>query len=185
MWIALPEAERHREPAFCNYPHLLVVQRDGFTLTLLAGSALGQTSPVTAYSLLVGMDLTAHDAAHPVLPLDAAFEYGVLVLAGNATVSGEILAPGELLYFAPGRSELALQGNAPAQILLLGGKPFGEDVLLRGNFVGRNQDDMEQALAAWNPSPNQGGRFGTTKPGSLAAVLHAPSLEGIQIKRGH
>ena len=103
LWIALPEAERRREPAFCNYPELPALERDGFTVTVLAGTALGETSPATIYSPLVGLDLTSRGAAKTVLPLDTAFEYGVMALRGAATVGGEALPTGELLYFAPGR----------------------------------------------------------------------------------
>lgn len=184
LWIALPEAERQREPAFCNYADLPVLQADGFRITVLAGTVLGQTAPTRVYSPLCGVDLSCDGPARTTLPLDPAFEYGALVLRGEATLAGERLPADELLFFPAGRHELSLQADGPAEILLLGGEPFGEAIILWWNFVGRTHQDMEQALADWNAHPNTGGRFGTVKPGCLASPLNAPSLEGVHLKPG-
>ena len=182
LWIALPEAERWREPAFQNYPELPVAEVGCFRVTVLAGHALGLTAPTQIYSPLVGLDFTCASAARTDIPLDADFEYGAMTLRGEATINGERLPPGELLYFPPGGTEMVIAADAAAQVLLLGGKPFGEPVLLWWNFVARTQEEMATALADWNASPNQGGRFGTVKSGCLAEVLKAPSLDGMNLK---
>ncbi len=177
LWIALPEHERRREPGFQNYPELPVVEQGGFRATVLAGSALGQSSPAQVYTPLVGIDLDASGAARTELPLRTDFEYAAMVLRGAATLGGEALAPGEWLYFAPGRTELALQCEAAAHLLLVGGAPFGEDVLIWWNFVARTQAEMQAALEDWNA-----GRFDAVRAGSPAAPLAAPSLDGVQLK---
>ena len=177
LWIALPEAERRREPAFQNYPELPVIERGGFRVTVLAGSALGHTAPATVYTPLVGLDLAATGAAHTTLPLRAGFEYAAMVLRGAAHVAGEALAPGEWLYFAPGRTELDVRCEAEAQLLLLGGEPFGEELIIWWNLVARTQAEIEAALADWHA-----GRFGLVRPGSEAAPLATPSLDGAQLK---
>ena len=177
LWIALPEGERRRAPAFQNYPDLPVVDVGGFRATVLAGSALGHTSPATVYSPLVGIDLNAAGAARAGLPLQPDFEYAAVVLRGAASVGGAALAPGEWLYFAPGGEQLAVQCDAAAQLLLVGGAPMGEDVLIWWNFVARTQDEMQAALDDWNA-----GRFGPVRAGSPAAPLHAPSLQGTRLR---
>ncbi len=177
LWIALPEGERRREPGFQNYPELPVVEQGGFRATVLAGSALGQSSPAQVYTPLVGIDLDASGAARTELPLRTDFEYAAMVLRGAATLGGEALAPGEWLYFVPGRTELALQCEAAAHLLLVGGAPFGEDVLIWWNFVARTQAEMQAALEDWNA-----GRFDAVRAGSPAAPLAAPSLDGVQLK---
>lgn len=59
MWIALPDTERDRAPAFQHYPQLPVALRDGVTVTVLVGEALGL--PPTwfwpSFLLLVGLEL--------------------------------------------------------------------------------------------------------------------------------
>ena len=73
---------------------------------------------------------------------------------------------------------------APLFFLLLGGAPFGEDVIVWWNFVARTQAEMADALADWNAAPNAGGRFGTVRAGSPAAPLGAPGLEGVRLQAG-
>lgn len=181
LWIALPEAEKDRAPAFRNYPDLPRTDVGGWRATVLAGEALGLTAPTQVYSPLVGLDFSSTGAAQTELPLRADFEYGALVLRGHAQVGGEALAPGELLYFAPGRTRLTLSAPGEAQVLLLGGVPFGEPVLLWWNFVARTQDELQAALDDWQAGTP---RFGAVRAGSAAAPLTAPSLDGVLLKSG-
>lgn len=177
LWIALPEAERRREPAFQNHPDLPVVATGGFRATVLAGSAFGEASPATIYTPLVGIDLAAPGAAQATVPLRTDFEHAAIALRGAVTVAGEALAPGAWLYFAPGRSELELRCDAAAQLLLLGGVPFGERLIIWWNLVARTQAEIEAAAADWNA-----GRFAPVRPGSSAAPLAAPSLAGARLQ---
>jgi len=173
LWIALPESERRRPPAFRNYPHLPLLESGGFSMRVLAGSAFGQTSPAEVYSPLVGLDLSATGRAALTVPLSAPFEHAALALSGTARVAGEALAPGTLLYFAPGREELALRTEGAARILLVGGTPFGEEILVWWNFVARTREEIAAATRDWNA-----GRFGAVH-GSPAPALVAPDVAGL------
>ncbi|WP_036596590.1 pirin family protein [Ottowia thiooxydans] len=184
LWIALPQGEHEREPAFENYPDLPALDVGGFRATVLAGTAWNKTSPASIHTPLVGIDFAASGAAQTEVPLRADFEYAAMALRGTLSVGGEPIKPGEWLYFAPGRSTLEVSCGADAQLLLLGGVPFGEDIILWWNFVARTQAELEQALADWNAHPNTGGRFGRVREGCLAAPLSAPSLDGVQLKVG-
>jgi len=170
LWIALPDADRHCEPAFDHHPRLPVLQRDGVTITLLAGAALGERSPAKIYSPLVGLDLAMPGAAATALPLQPEFEYGVLVLEGEVSVEDESLAIGTLLYLGCGRGALRLRASAAARALLVGGKPFGEEVLLWWNFVARTKTEISAAQADWEAS-----RFGEVR-GYPGERLPAPPL---------
>jgi redox-sensitive bicupin YhaK (pirin superfamily) len=176
LWIALPEAERRRPPAFRNYPQLPLVRSGGFDARVLAGSAFGQVSPAEIYSPLVGLDLTAAGAAALAVPLTAAFEHAALVLSGTVSVAGEVLAPGTLLYFSPGREELGLRTESAARVLVIGGTPFGEEILVWWNFVARSREEIAAATHDWNA-----GRFGAVR-GSPAPPLVAPDVAGLNLR---
>lgn len=178
LWIALPDDQRWREPDFRNYPDLPVLESGGWRITVLAGEAFGETAPVQVYSPMMGIDLATDGAASTDVPCRRDWEYGAMVLEGEARIGGEALRQGELLYFAPGRETIAVECAAKARVLLLGGEPFAEPILLWWNFVARTQDELQQALEQW-----QGGEhFGEVRPGSLAAPLVAPALEGVSLK---
>jgi len=54
--------------------------------------------------------------------------------------------------------------------MLLGGEPFGEDVLMWWNFVGRSHEEIAEARAQWAA----GERFGAVR--DAGAPLAAPPL---------
>lgn len=177
LWIALPEAQRHGDPAFEHYPELPHLERGGFIITLLAGESLGERAPVRVHSSLLGLELAAAGAAQAALPLDPAFEHGLLVLEGAAEVTGQALRPGTLLYLPPGPERLELRCDAAARLLLIGGTPFPERVLLWWNFVGRTQEELAQATRDWNT----GDRFGQVR-GFKGPRLEAPDLSGLHLR---
>jgi len=177
LWIALPDGERHRAPAFRNYPHLPLVELGGFSVRVLAGSALGQTSPAEVYSPLVGLDLAAAGPAAASLPLTASFEHAALVLSGAASIEDEKVTPGALLYLGSARERLAVSCEAAARLMLIGGAPFGEEILLWWNFVARDAQEMRQAARDWNA----GRRFGAVH-GSPSPRLIAPEVTGLHLR---
>ncbi|WP_404302141.1 pirin family protein [Alicycliphilus denitrificans] len=181
LWIALPDEQRWCEPTFDHYPDLPQLDTGGWRATVLAGSAFGQSAPARVYTPLVGIDLASTGAAHSTLALRPEFEYAAMALRGCVRLAGAAIAPGEWLYFAPGRSQLDAQCDADAQWLLLGGEPLGEDVLIWWNLVARSQAELQAALDDWNA-----GRFAPVRPGSLAQPLPAPSLSGARVRAsGH
>ena len=177
LWIALPEAQRHGEPAFVHHGALPIVQADGFRATVLAGQALGAQSPVQLFSELVGLDLTAERSARTRVALEPRFEHALLCLRGAARVDGEAIEPGTLLYAAPGRAHVELACDAPAQLLLIGGTPFDEPLLMWWNFVARSAEEIQRAAADWNA----GRHFGAV-PGTQLARVPAPDATGLRLK---
>ena len=115
LWIALPDAERHREPDFHHYPDLPLIERGGFRITVLAGSCDGERSPAKVYTPIVGLELSTRGRAQMTLPLDAGFEHAALTLEGAQSLNGELLEPGTLLYLGgaedPRRAEIVAEAR--------------------------------------------------------------------------
>ncbi len=174
LWIALPDTERHREPAFHHYQVLPVIDRGGFRITVLAGQCDGQRSPARVYTPLIGLDLATPGRARTTLPIDALFEHAALTLEGAPTLDGEVLTPGTLLYLRAGRSALELGSSAASRMMLIGGLPFAEEILLWWNFVARSPAELETARNDWI----EGGRFGRVV-GANGKPLIAPDLKGL------
>jgi len=177
LWIALPKSESEREPSFHHYPDLPLLDRGGFRITVLAGTFAGEKAPAQVFSPLIGLDLATAGGAEIALPLDSGFEHGVLTLEGETRVDGQPLSPGALLYFAPGRDTLNIASAAASRLLLIGGRPFGEEILLWWNFVARSVEEMEQATRDWL----EGNRFGQVQ-GARGAPLVAPELRGLRLR---
>ena len=177
LWIALPDSERHREPAFHHYPELPVIERGDFRMTVLAGSCDGERSPAKVYTPLLGLDVATRGSAKTTVPLDPTFEHAVLTLEGAPSLNGERLEPGTLLYLGTGRASLDLASPGASRMPLIGGTPFGEEILLWWNFVARTPAEMEAATRDWT----EGRRFGQVH-GASGKPLIAPDLKGLHLR---
>lgn len=176
LWIALPEAQRRRAPAFQHYADLPVVSEGGFRATVLAGSLLGRHAPVKVHSPLIGLDLAADGPAGIDLPLAPHFEHAILVLNGEVRVQSETLEPDTLMYLGTGRRQLQLECRESSRLILVGGEPFGEQILLWWNFVARRPEEIEQASRDWNEH-----RHFAEVQGSPSARLVAPEVPALHV----
>lgn len=177
LWIALPDAERNREPNFQHYPDLPIIEQGGFNITVLAGEFCGKTSPAEVFSPLIGADLYAIAAAQTTVPLAQTFEHALLCLEGEATIEGETLAPGTLFYLGKNRDKLTVSCEQKTRLLLVGGEPFEEDILVWWNFVARTKEEMLKATDDWN---NQ--RHFKGVPNVSLSRLTAPDVAGLSLK---
>lgn len=177
LWVALPGSDRHVEPRFEHHTGLPAVTAPGLTATVILGELDGAASPGTAYTPIVGADLTLTAGAEARLPLDPDFEYAVLSMSGEAEIDGVPVLPGSMLYLGCGRTELPLRAASDAGLMLLGGEPFAEEIVMWWNFVGRSHEEIEQARQDWMEGP----RFGEVK-GYDGGRLPAPELPPVALK---
>ena len=172
LWIALPARVAEMAPRFDHYPELPRWQAQGVESVLLVGEFSGRRSPVAVHSPLLGLDLFSAAGAELTLPLDPAFEHGLMPLTGPASAQGQALAPDELLYLPPGARQLQLTLAPGTRALLIGGAPLGEDITLWWNFVGRDKAYIAQAQRDWQAGS---ARFGQVA-GFDGPRLDAPPL---------
>lgn len=185
LWVALPATARFVERTFEHQvPPLLTGDR--WRAQVFLGSLLGHTSPVRTWSPLLGAEIGLDGDACLPLEVDPSFEHGVLVDAGSVTVAGREVTAGQLAYVPPGADVLTLQnGPDPARLVLLGGPPFGEPIVMWWNFVGRSHDEIVRYRAAWQEeiAGGSGGRslFGLPD-GDPEPPLPAPVLPNARIR---
>ena len=181
LWVALPEAHRH---APRNFEHHVPepVALPGGVLRVFLGSLAGSTSPVATFTALLGAELVLDPGARVELSTDPAFEHGVLVDLGEVALCGERLERAELGYLAPGRDRLVLEnaGSGPARLVVLGGEPFGEEIVMWWNFVARSHEEIVAFREAWQRASDQ---FGQVE-GYTGEVerLPAPTVPNARIK---
>jgi quercetin 2,3-dioxygenase len=155
LWVALPNADRDVPPAFTQHTDLPSFVEGGLSATVLMGSLGGAASPARCYTPLVGAEITLAAGTDSHVPLQPTFEYAVLALDGAPTVDGVTLKPGPLLYLGDGSASVRFETGPAARVLLLGGEPFTERLVMWWNFVARDHDEIVEARAAW-----AGGGFG-------------------------
>ncbi len=149
LWVALPEPSRRVDPHFEHHADLPTLVEGTAQIRVLAGELAGVTSPARTYSPLVGAEITIDADAEVTLPLTPDFEYGVLALTGPVEVDGVGLERGPLLYLGRGRSEVSLGTARTGKVLLLGGEPFTEKIVMWWNFIARSHDEIVADREAW------------------------------------
>ncbi|MGE2735862.1 pirin family protein [Mycolicibacterium vaccae] len=181
LWVVLPDDARH---TIRRFEHAVPppVRLDGATARILLGSLAGHTASVAAHTPLLGAELVLEAHAEVTLDVDARFEHGVLVDTGPVDFAGTRLADAELGYLAPGpgRLTLANPGDRAARVMLLGGTPFTEPVVMWWNFIGRSHDEIAEYRGEWEARSD---RFGeVTGYGGRPARLPAPPLPSVRLK---
>lgn len=155
LWVALPEHARHGAPAFETHPSLPTLDLDGGIATVIMGTFAGVTSPATTYTPIVGAQLALRPGARVRLPLEGAWEHGLVGIAGDVRVddaSGPVGSPPPdgILYLGTDRSEVTVATDHGATVVLLGGEPFPDDLVMWWNFVGRDHAEIVAAHHDWN-----------------------------------
>jgi redox-sensitive bicupin YhaK (pirin superfamily) len=177
LWVALPEHARFGEPAFEAHDDLPVLRLAGAQVTVFAGRLGPLVAPATTHTPLLGAELRAEPGAVVRLPLDATHEHGLLVVGGTVEVDGIAASADELLYLGPGRHDLALHARTAARVLLLGGEPFAEPIVMWWNFIGRDHDEVASYRAAWNDHHAYG-----PVTGDDGDPIPAPPLPGVRLR---
>jgi len=181
LWVALPEAHSAAPRDFQHHVPTSV-ELDGATTRVFIGSVAGQTSPVRTFTPLLGAEISLDPRARVSLDVDPGFEHGVLVDAGTVTVGESALSRSDLGYLGTGRSNLTLTNTTDqaARLILLGGEPFGEEMIMWWNFVGRTHEEIVGFREAWQNESEQFGRVqGYT---GAPARLPAPALPNAQFR---
>lgn len=156
-WVALPREHEETEPSFTHHPRSTIprVSLPGVELSIVAGNAYGQVSPVRVLSptLYVAAQLQAGarldvDEQHA--------ERAVYVAGGSLSLAGDDAeyAEGSLLVLPRG-ARVELHSKSGARAMLLGGAPLDGERHIFWNFVSSSLDRIERAKDDW-----KSGRFG-------------------------
>ena len=148
LWLALPDHAREIEPRFEHFAPD-PVEQPGWEARVFLGSLLGSTSPVQTHTGLVGAEFRMAPAARIEIPVDSTYEFGVLVDAGSVEVNGERVGKDQLGYVAPGSDTITMHSKGGAMILLLGGEPLGEQIIMWWNFIGRTHEEVVAYREEW------------------------------------
>lgn len=148
FWVALPIEHEQVAPSFQHHPapSLPRVDGRGYTLTLLAGTGWGLSSPVRVHSPLFYADVRfTGPGCFPVTPDHP--ERAIYVVEGSARLGDEVLAPGQV-YVLAADTAAVLEADGPARLVVFGGAPVGPRRIW-WNFVASDPSLIVAARERW------------------------------------
>lgn len=148
-WLALPQEHEETEPTFSHHAadEIPRFSRDGADVSVIAGTAFGERSPVPVFSETLYAAADLEPGASLVVPAEHE-ERAVYVLLGAITVGAQRCGIGELVLLAPGRT-VRIDAPVAAKCLLVGGAKTDGPRHLYWNFVSSSRERIERAKRDW------------------------------------
>jgi redox-sensitive bicupin YhaK (pirin superfamily) len=149
IWVALPQSAEEMSPEFHHHPaaSLPVIERDGVSLRLVVGEAIGLRAPVRVFAPMFYLAAEFSAGGTFVLPPEYV-ERAVYALDGDLRIDGELLAAGQMAVLTPG-ADIQIQAAGPARAVFFGGAALDGERHLYWNFVSSTRERIEQAKQDW------------------------------------
>ena len=186
LWVALPKEAIDTAPEFehqDNLPRFTLADGPAgsiATATVLAGEFMGHVAQTKTFSPLLGVEIRVRAGESVEIPLNPAFEHGFMLAEGQIALNDTDIPVSGLKYLEKGADSAILTAGAQDSIiLLLGGEPFGEKILMWWNFIGRTHQDIAKAREEWNSQTNP--RFGSFED-SIGGYIPAPDLPNVSLQ---
>lgn len=167
-WMALPTDVEESDPAFMHHGahELPSIDSDGVKARLIAGSMLGETSPLQASSETLYADIRLSKGRR--LPLDNHYdERALYMLSGTIEIGGDSFEQGQLVILRRG-AEVLIEADSDAHFMVFGGDPMEGPRYIWWNFVSSRLERIEAAKEEWSQ-----GRFDTV-PGDEEDFIPLP-----------
>lgn len=149
-WVALPEKDEDRGPAFEHHaaPSLPFIEGEGKQVRLILGDAWGERAPARTFSELFYADAVL--APNALLPVPENHEErGLYIVEGSVEIAGDLFEAEQMMVFRAGDAITVKAGTQGARLMLLGGAPLEGPRHIWWNFVASSKDKIEAAKEAW------------------------------------
>ena len=160
LWVNLPAKDKMSAP---GYQTLLdrdipvVALPDGAgKLRVIAGEYAGHRGPAQTHTPINVWDVRLNQGHATRFTPPEGHTLALVVLRGTVQInSSEVVREAQMAMFDREGSEVMLEANSDAKLLLLGGEPIDEPIVGYGPFVMNSEDEIRQAVTDFNS-----GRFG-------------------------
>ena len=160
LWVNLPSKDKMTAPGYQGIVDAQIpavaLPDDAGTLRVIAGSYAGNAGPAHTFSPMHVWDLRLAGGKSVSLPQPEGWTAILVVLAGTVMLNGEtVLREKQMATLSTEGSDVVIEANSDAKLLLLAGEPIDEPVVGYGPFVMNSQQEIIHAIADFN-----GGKFG-------------------------
>jgi len=146
-WVALPEKFAEIEPAFSHHKKCQLPQfnKEGVFARLIAGDALGMTSPIRSYSPMFFLDVILTSGTEFQRP-NPDQECAMYVLEGEVELADASFKEGDFVLL---QADDSVSAQAYGRAVFLGGEHWPTNPHMYWNFVSFSKERIEQAKSDW------------------------------------
>jgi len=160
LWVNLPAKNKDADPDYqtllnSDIPSVELPEGAG-KLRVIAGEYAGKRGPARTFTPIEVWDLRLRQGGATSLALPEGHTVAVVVLKGTVQVNGDAIArEAQFVLLDRKGGEVTLEASSDASLLILGGEPIDEPVVMYGPFVMNTADQIRQAMIDF-----QSGKFG-------------------------
>ncbi|HEN3604502.1 TPA: pirin family protein [Yersinia enterocolitica] len=161
LWVNLPAKDKMTAPGYQairneTIPQVALPEGAG-SLRVIAGDYAGENGPANTFSPLNVWDIRLNQGKSAEFSLPDGWNTALIVLRGTVQVNGDAIArDAEMVLLDSAGSNVTIEANNDAVLLLLSGEPIDEPIIGYGPFVMNTQEQIAEAIADFNS-----GRFGS------------------------
>ncbi|HHH2211457.1 TPA: pirin family protein [Yersinia enterocolitica] len=161
LWVNLPAKDKMTAPGYQairneTIPQVALPESAG-SLRVIAGDYAGKNGPANTFSPLNVWDIRLNQGKSAEFSLPDGWNTALIVLRGTVQVNGDAIArDAEMVLLDSAGSNVTIEANNDAVLLLLSGEPIDEPIIGYGPFVMNTQEQIAEAIADFNS-----GRFGS------------------------
>lgn len=148
LWVNLPAKEKMSQPRYqeVTAKEVLVVEKDGTKVRLIAGEYAGIKGPVTEIATQpLYMDVTMSPGANFALPIPAGHATNAYIFEGSGDFGGTHAEAVRMLVFGDG-DQVVVNTGPGVRFVLMAGLPIRETIVPYGPFVMNTEAEIRQVF---------------------------------------
>lgn len=160
LWVNLPAKDKMAAPGYqtildSDIPSVELADGAG-RVRVIAGDYQGHQGPAKTFTPMDVWDLRLQQGHATELTVQEGRMLALVVLRGTVLVNGQHIArEAQLVLFDRADTDVSVEANSDATILVLSGEPIEEPIVGYGPFVMNTQAEIQEAVTDFNT-----GRFG-------------------------
>lgn len=161
LWVNLPAAHKNTPPAYQDLLDAqmgrLPIPHDGGELRVIAGEQQGVKGPARTFTRMNIYDAKMKPGAVLQLQLPDGDNTALVIMEGNLLINDEQqVRTGQMVVLGRSGTQVKIEANNDAFILVLSGTPIAEPISAYGPFVMNTRQEILEAIEDYNA-----GKFGT------------------------
>jgi redox-sensitive bicupin YhaK (pirin superfamily) len=161
LWVNLPANYKNTPP---SYQDLLdadmgrvQLENNGGELRVIAGEQMGVRGPARTFTRMNIYDAKLNAGGELNLALPEGDNTAIVIMEGNLMLNDEQqVRAGEMVILGRSNTDVKIESNNEAHLLILSGEPIAEPISAYGPFVMNTKQEILEAIEDYNA-----GKFGT------------------------